>query len=172
MHGKGTVMSGVIVVSPAGWCLIAGIILLVFSGVALTYVLRRRGQVRRKTNDEVVDRMFRWDPEDQASYAIGKGTGVRIEAQMDLNDMREAAAQGDWGLFWSFPICFACFGFGVELMALALSLHDGDMLTALLAALGCVPIGLVGPFMAWAALYTDIDRRPHSPPKDAWRQRS
>jgi hypothetical protein len=160
-----------IVVTTAGWFLIAGIALLVWAAIAFTYVLRRIGKSRRKTNQEVVDRMLRWDAEDQASYAVGRGVGWTIEANMDLNDMRHAATHGDWKLFWAFPVTFFGVGMGAELVTLAVALRNGDLSVAGYAALALVPFGLIGPFAAWAALYSDIDRDERSPPKDAWRQR-
>jgi hypothetical protein len=161
-----------IVVTTAGWCLIAGIALLLSSALGLGYVLHRRGEVRRKTNQEVVDRMMRWDTYDQASYAAGRGTGVAIEANMDLNDLRHCASRGDWKLFWGFPATFFGFGFGSELIALAVAIRNDDVSIALYPALVLVPLGLIGPFMAWAALYSDIDRNGSSPAKDAWRERA
>ena len=156
----------------AGWLLIAGIALVLFALLGLGYVLLRRGKVRRKTNQEVVDRFMRWDAEDQASYAVGRGVGVAIEANMTLNDLREVATQGDWKLFWGFPTFFFGFGAGFELIALAVSIRNHDPSIAFYPSLALVPFGLIGPFIAWAALYSDIDRNEASPPKYAWRRRS
>lgn len=161
-----------IVVTTAGWLLIAGIALFLCAAIAVAYVLHRIGKARRKTNQEVVDRMLRWDAEDQASYAAGRGVGWTVEANMNLNDMRHAATRGDWKLFWAPAVSFFGIGFGAELITLAVALRHDDLSIAGYAALALVPFGLLGPFAAWAALYSDIDRDERSPPKDAWRQHS
>jgi hypothetical protein len=145
------------------WCLIAAGLLVTSAGLPLFYVLRTRGRVRAMTRNEIVNRMMRSDPSERPDYATGVGVGVRVEASIGIDALRNAAKRGDWKLFWCWPLIMFGFGFGLQMLFIACASYFHQPVFALAAALVCVPFGLSGWFMAWAALYTNIDAGTDTP---------
>jgi fatty acid desaturase len=144
--------------SPTLWCVIIGVSFLVLAFTVLACALIARGKKREQTKQEVLDRMLVWDNSLSPSYAKGSGSGTGVEITMDLNGMRAAAKNGEWLWFWTFPVFFFFLAFGSMLLVAAMGLHAHDMVPVWLSSLIFVPFGFVGFFMAWAALYTDIDK--------------
>jgi hypothetical protein len=140
------------------WSAMLGCALLLLSAIPGVYLLRTHGKARKKTQHEVVGRILNYDIADQPSYAAGSGSGVRVEASATMDTLRKAAARGDWALFWCWPLAFFCFCIGAQLLFTALSLRSHELMPALVTGIALVPMGLFGFFMAWAAIYTDIDR--------------
>jgi hypothetical protein len=135
-----------------------GLVLIVLSAIPGVHLLRTHGKVRKKTHQEVVDRTLNFDIANQPSYTAGSGSGVRVEASATIDTLRKAAARGDWTLFWCWPLVFFCFCIGGQLLFTALSLRSRELMPALVTGIVLVPMGLFGLFMAWAAIFTDIDR--------------
>jgi hypothetical protein len=86
----------------------------------------------------------------------GKAVGVSGEISFGVDDLRQAAHRGDWLTFLLWPVLFSCaFGGGwFFFTGLTLSMPRAVWiaLTILL-----VPMTGFGWFMAWAAIYTNID---------------
>jgi hypothetical protein len=141
----------------AVWCLVGGFALLAIGGVALARILIARGRTRAMTRDELTDRIMRFDPNDYADVATSYGTGVRNEASVNIDTLRQMAKRGEWGQFWSWPVMHTGFFGGIQLLGTAGLLFAGKVGTAWIFNLCFAPITLFGWFMVWAALYTNID---------------
>lgn len=146
--------------SPAVWCLVAGIVALAVGGAALACILVVRGRTRAMTADELTDRVMRFDPNDYADVATSYGSGVRNEASVNIDTLRQMAKRGEWAQFWSWPIMLSGFFGGIQLLGTAGLLFGGKPGAALILNLCFAPLTLLGWFMAWAALYTNIDAEP------------
>lgn len=142
---------------PAVLCLIAALSCFALGGVFLAYILVVSGRTRSMTNQEVVQRMLARDPHDQPSIAIGRGVGVRREASINIDGLRQLAKQGEWGLFWCWPCMLTLVFLGMQLLCVAASMADRQLVFALAGASVCVPAILIAWFMPWAAVYTQID---------------
>lgn len=150
---------------PALMCLVLGFVALAVGAVALAYMLVVRGRTRAMTSEELTNRMMRYTAEDQVSYAVSTGVGVRREVSFGIDDLRNLAKRGEWKLFWAFPVAFSGFGFGLLLVLVAASIFFKAPIFAIAAAVCCIPLGCFGWFMAWAAIYTKIDLGTADPPE-------
>lgn len=86
----------------------------------------------------------------------GKAVGKSGEIRAGIDDLRQAARRGDWLTFWLWPISISC-AFGG-----AWFFFSGMTLSAprgiwIIITLFCLPMAGFGWFMAWAAIYTNID---------------
>ena len=109
------------------------------------------------TREELTDRIMRFSPNDYADVATSYGAGVRNEASVNIDTLRQMAKRGEWSSFWSWPIMLSGFFGGIQLLGTAALLFAGKLGAVLLLNLCFAPITLFGWFMAWAALYTKID---------------
>jgi hypothetical protein len=144
-------------VSPAVSCLVAAFGVFAIAGTALTYILVGSGRTRAMTREELTDRMMRYDPSDYPNIATSRGVGVRREASVNIDTLRQIAKRGEWLLFWSWPVMLSGFFGGIQLLSTAALLFLGKAHVAWIVNLCFVPVTLFGWFFAWAALYTNID---------------
>lgn len=135
------------------WCVVLGCGLLIASGGLLFYILRTRGKVRAKTQEEIRDRVLNDDIIDMPTYSVGgPGAGVTVEASATSDTLRLAGAQGEWGLFWAWPFFQFSWAIGGQLLVTAFAVGSGAPIVAWITGLIFVPAGLAGFFMAWSAL--------------------
>jgi hypothetical protein len=150
---------------PSGGVLLAlGLLSFAIGGGALAYILVKRGRTRAATPDEVTNQLMRRTAAEQVSYAASSGSGVRREVSFGIDDLRLIAKRGEWTLFWACPISFVGFGLGFQFIFMAASVWAHTAGFALAASFVCFVFCFSGPFMAWAALYTDIDAGTADPP--------
>jgi hypothetical protein len=86
----------------------------------------------------------------------GKAVGASGEIHAGIDDLREAARRGDWLTFLLWPVLFSCGFGGAWLFFSGLTLSAPRALWVLVT-LFCVPVVGISWFMAWAAIYTNID---------------
>jgi hypothetical protein len=85
--------------------------------------------------------------------------GTRIEASASIDTLRRAAKRSDRVLFWAWPFLAVVWGGGFCLFFASLALLDEKAGAPLLWIAGAPALFFVGIpiFMAWAAIYTNID---------------
>jgi hypothetical protein len=86
----------------------------------------------------------------------GKAVGVSGEISFGIDDLRQAARGGDWLTFWLFPIVFSCGFGGMWFFFSGLTLSLPRAIWIFLTLFCATAVGVVW-FMAWAAIYTNID---------------
>jgi hypothetical protein len=86
----------------------------------------------------------------------GKAVGASGEIHAGIDDLRQAARRGDWLTFWLWPLIFSC-AFGGAWFFFSAGLLSAPRPLWVVLTLFCAIGAGFGWFMAWAALYTNID---------------
>jgi len=131
---------------------------LLWTGVLMTYILKRAGKGRALTADELSTLGRSADPNQVRMRWVG-AKGGRVEANANIDTLRRAAKRGDWWFFWAWPCMLVSAGmsFGLFFFGVLASARDTPIAIYVAVAIGVLPFLTIPPFMAWAALYTDID---------------
>jgi hypothetical protein len=86
----------------------------------------------------------------------GKAVGKSGEINAGIDDLRQAARRGDWLTFWLWPLSISCAFGGAWLFFSGITLSAPRGIWIILT-LVLLPMTCFGWFMAWAAIYTNID---------------
>lgn len=140
----------------AGVSLVVGLALVVTAAVLFTILLRQRGKTRVLVGAEASDIAFNVGRIGQAGAIQGPAIGAEVRLKFTIGDLRRAHQAGDRLFFWGAPAMFMAWvlGFGALLLALVVRLQDFVFLVGYVVV---VPMALMGAFMPWAALHTDLE---------------
>jgi hypothetical protein len=83
--------------------------------------------------------------------------GVKLEAHASIDTLRRAAKRGDWALFLAWPICVSCWGLAPFFLSAAAAVYYPNDKVLLYFGSFSLLLPLLAVFMAWAALFTNID---------------
>lgn len=137
------------------WCAAIGCALFVNAIGWGTYVVVKNGKRRKMTHQELKERILNDDITDMPTYSVaGPGVGVKVEASADTNTLREAAARGDWGVFWGWPIMSFSWMAGVQLIIVTVAIESDTPLFAIGCGLFLVPMALSALAMPFVALFS------------------
>lgn len=131
---------------------------LLWTGLLMTYILRRAGKGRALTDEELSTLGRSADPNQVRMRWVG-AKGGRVEANASIDTLRRAAKRGDWCFFWAWPCMLVSGGVsaGLFFFGLFASARDTPTVIYVTVAMSVLPFLTIPPFMAWAALHTDID---------------
>ena len=128
-------------------------------GLTLTYLLRRAGTKRALDEEELQTLGRTPDGNPVRMHWVGAKC-ARVEARADLDTLRRAAERGDWALFWAWPCFLISWGGAFGVLFSAMSILDPKEWPVYIFTGGAAGLFfiIVGLFMPWAALYTNIDK--------------
>lgn len=131
---------------------------LLWTGLLMTYILRRAGKGRPLTAEELSTLGRSPDPNQVRMRWVG-AKGGRVEANASIDTLRRAAKRGDWWYFWAWPCMLVSGGVsaGLFFFGLFASARETPTVIYVTVAISILPFLTIPPFMVWAALYTNID---------------
>lgn len=136
------------------WCLVIGGLLVVNALGFGVFVVRRGGKRRRMTQEELTQSILRDDITDMPTYSVsGPGVGVKIEASATTDTLRDAAARGDWAVFWSWPIFMVSWTMGAQLVITAFALAEHFIFIAVFCGFLLVPAAIAWIYKPLVVLF-------------------
>jgi hypothetical protein len=151
------------------WCAAIGCTLILISFGFGTYVVAKKGKSRRMTHQELKKAILRDDITDMPTYSVaGPGVGVKIEATADLDTMREAAARGEWGVFWSWPITIVCLCTGGLLIFVTVAIESKMQLFAWIGGLCFGPWAIAWIVIPIVALFSKRETKDEDAELPDW----
>jgi hypothetical protein len=157
------------------WCwLFGGLVLMCVAAALFTILFRHLGAHTRELTPEEADHV--------AFYA-GKYTPVEdmhgkhlwgraAELSWNIDTLRKAANRGDWFAFWTFPTMFSLWMIGMGCVFMAMAIWAKAVVVIVATAPILALMVILFWFMAWAAIYTNIDADaddPAPPPRKSER---
>jgi len=149
-----------------GWtsttCMLAAGLSFMLLGVILFLILFKhtKSKVERMSDQETRDFIEYGELTEpygppRSMQAVGPVVGAKAVMAANINTLRQAARAGDWLKFWLWPCMGSCWSIGLGLFITAVCPRD----IGLIIVIWLVPAFLVfvAWFMAWAAIYTNID---------------
>ena len=145
--------------SVSQWCAAIGCGLIVSSIISGVYYVSKKGKRRRKTHQEIKERILNDDITDMPAYSVaGPGVGVKVEASVNTDTLRKHAARGEWALFCSSSLMtFGWTSGGLLLFITMMMESDAPIFVFGIGVILFAPFALVALFMPVAALFTKID---------------
>jgi hypothetical protein len=152
---KGDIVSQTASWTASQWCAAIGFALIVNAIAWGTYVVVKTGKRRKMTHQELKERILNDDITDMPTYSVaGPGVGVKVEASADTNTLRAAAARGDWGVFWGWPIMTFSWTTGTQLIIVMVAIESETPLFAIGCGIFFVPLALSALAMPFVALFS------------------
>jgi len=137
-------------------------------GVCLFVVLFKhvKGKIERMSEQETRD-MFDYGATTEPyvrrdMQSVGPIIGVKAVLTANIDTLRRAARRGDWLTFWLWPSIMSCWCIGMGLLIMAILPRE----PILIVVTWLIPAFIVSVawFMAWAAIYTNIDLNADAEP--------
>jgi hypothetical protein len=137
-------------------CTVLGLTLFAIGGSLMALLLVRYGKTRRLEGLEASRVAFNADRIGELRPIHGPAIGVERRMSFTIGDLRRARAAGDNLMFWGVPAWMTTLysGIGFLCVAGAVFTNEPVMLVSLIVI---VPLFLIGCFMPWAAVYTQLE---------------
>lgn len=137
--------------------MVLALALLVIGGSLLAVLLARYGETRRLEGREASRVAFNADRLGGELRPIhGPATGVEVRVSFTISDLRRARQAGNDLVFWGVPAVMTTWSAGFGFLCLG-----GAVLTntpaCLVGFIVVVPLFLIGCFMPWAAVHTQLE---------------
>jgi hypothetical protein len=140
-----------------GVCMVLALALLVIGGSLFAVLLVRHGETRRLEGREASRVAFNADRLGGELRPIhGPAIGVERRMSFTIGDLRRARQAGDNLVFWGVPALMTTLsaGFGFLVLGGAVLARAPALLSGLIVL---VPMFLIGCFMPWAAVHTQLE---------------
>lgn len=142
-------------------CLASGVFLLLLTGLLVWILASHTKGAKWETMSSVeaadlAVNAGRAPHERFGQVYAGKAVGKSGEISAGIDDLRQAARRGDWLTFWLWPITMSCGSVGAWFIFSALTLSAPRALWVAITVF-CLLLAGLNWFMAWAAIYTNID---------------
>ena len=153
MNAQGDIVSQTASWTASQWCAAIGCALIIGAIGLGIYVVVKDGKRRKMTHQELKERILNDDITDMPTYSVaGPGAGVKVESSFDMNSLRQAAARGDWGLFWSWPLMTFGWIAGAQLIIVTVAIESEAPIFAIGCGIVLVPLALGALSMPFIAL--------------------